>query len=149
MIETEFSIMEKNKFTIPKIGEKILRRSKRYDRFLPVSVLAIDGEDETIEAGPFQGRTINISRHGSCLLLPRVLVNTYHIFHSTREKESNFLQLTINIQPDIIEYKIPSRPIWLDIFHEGDIHAFKIGVEFMVNPEGNQIKLLEQVIRKK
>ncbi len=128
---------------------KILRRSKRYDRFLPISVVAIDGDEDTTKAGPFQGRIINISRHGACLLMSQVMMNTFHIFHSTKESDSVFLQLTINIQPEIIECKIPSRPIWMDIFQEGDLHAFKIGVEFMINPEGEQMIQLEQVISKK
>lgn len=128
---------------------KILRRSKRYDRFLPISVLAMDGEGNTTKAGPFPCRIINISRHGACLLMSQVMVNSYHLFHSTKENDTFFLQLTINVQPEIKDYKIPSRPVWMDIFEEGDIRAFRIGVEFMVNPDCEQMKSLEQVISKK
>jgi len=128
---------------------KILRRSKRYDRFLPITVMAIDGEKTTAEIGPFSGKIINISRHGACLLMSQVLVNSYHLFHSTKENDSSFLQVTINVQPEIKNCKIPSRPVWMDIFEEGEIRVFRIGVEFMVNPEGEQMKSLERVISKK
>ena len=128
---------------------KILRRSKRYDRFLPISVVVVDGEEKTTKAGPFPGRIINISRHGACLLMSQVMINSYHLFHSTKEDDMSFLQLTVNVQPEIKDCKIPSRPVWMDIFEEGDIRAFRIGVEFMVNPDGEQMKSLEQVISKK
>lgn len=128
---------------------KILRRSRRYDRFLPISVTAFSGENDSESIGPFSGRIINISRHGACLLMSQVLVNSYHLFHSTKENDSSFLQVTINVQPEIKDCKIPSRPIWMDIFEEGEIRAFRIGVEFMINPEGEQMKSLEQVISKK
>ena len=128
---------------------KILRRSKRYDRFLPISVMAVDEENKSIPIGPFSGRIINISRHGACLLMSQVLANSYHLYHSTRENETAFLQVTINVQPEIKDCKIPCRPVWMDIFEEGEIRAFRIGIEFLVNPEGELMKRLEQVISKK
>ena len=125
------------------------RRSKRYDRFLPITVAALDKDGQILKAGPFQGRVINISRHGACLLLSQVMAHTFHLFHSTKEDESTFLQLTIHIQPEIIDCKIPGKPVWMDIFREGDIRAFKIGVEFMSDADGEQMMHLEQVISKR
>lgn len=45
------------------------RRSKRYDRFLPITVTALGEGGQIVKAGPFPGRIINISRHGACLLM--------------------------------------------------------------------------------
>jgi len=127
----------------------VLRKSKRHGRFLPISILAMEESDNSIMAGPLPGKIINVSRHGACLLMSQVMINSYHIFHSTRERNSSYLQLTINVHPEVINCTIPSRPIWMDIFKEGDIRAFKIGVEFLNNPEGAKIKHLEQAIKKK
>lgn len=93
-------------------------------------------------AGPFSGRIINISATGACLLMTQVMINSYHIFHSTREDNSLFLQLTINLPPDMTYFNIPARPVWMNLFHQDEIRAFTMGVEFLTNPEGQQMKQL-------
>jgi hypothetical protein len=125
------------------------RRSKRYNRFLPIGVIAMDTRNNEVMAGPFPGRIINISRHGACLLMSQVIANSFHLFHSTKENENSCIQLTINIQPEIINCKIPGNPLWMDIFREGDIRAFKIGVEFMGDANDEQMLHLEQVVSKR
>jgi len=126
-----------------------LRRSRRYTDFLPISVSAKSGVDNSTVAGPFSGRIIDISRHGACLLMTQVLLKSFHVFHSTRDDDSLVLQLNINIPPDLINYTIPARPVWLTPFDIEDIKAYRLGVEFMVSPEGEQMKQLENVMRKK
>ena len=125
------------------------RRSKRYNRFLPIGVIAMDSRKNEVIAGPFPGRIINISRHGACLLMSKVIANSFHLFHSTKENENSCFQLTINIQPEIINCKILGHPLWMDIFREGDIRAFKIGVEFMGNADNKEMLHLEQVVSKR
>lgn len=125
------------------------RRSKRYSRFLPIGITALDCSSNEIMAGPFPGRIINISRHGACLLMSRLTSNSFHIYHSVNESDTICLQLTINIQPEIINTIIPGRPIWLDTFREGDIHAYKLGVEFINDAECEDMMHLEQVVKKR
>jgi len=126
-----------------------LRRSRRYNDFLPISVSAISGVNKETVAGPFSGRIVDISRHGACLLMTQVLLRTYHIYHSTRENDSNSLQLHINIPPELINFKIPAMPIWLTPFDMEEIKAFRMGVEFLLSPDGEQMLRLENVMRKK
>jgi hypothetical protein len=126
-----------------------LRRSKRYNDFLPISVSAVSGTDTKALAGPFSGRIIDISRHGACLLMTQVLLRTYHVFHTTREHDSRFLQLQINIPPDLVNFTIPALPVWIKPFDIDEIKAFRMGVNFLLSPEGEQMMRLEQVMRKK
>ena len=126
-----------------------LRQSKRYNDFLPISVLAISGPNNTVIAGPFSGRITDISKTGACLLMTQVLQKTYHVYHSTIEDESLFLQLIINLPPELTEFIIPARPVWIDQFDIEDIKAFRMGVEFLINPEGEQIAIMERVMMKK
>ena len=126
-----------------------LRNSNRYNRFLPISVQALDCCNNEIIAGPYPGRIINISRYGACLLLSQMVINSFHMFHSVNENDRICLQLTINIQPEIINSIIPGRPVWLDTFREGDIHAYKLGVEFLNDAEGEDMMHLEQVVKKR
>ena len=126
-----------------------LRRSKRYNDFLPISVSAMSGLDKKIVAGPYSGRIIDISRHGACLLMTQVILRTYHVYHSTRENDSRFLQLQINIPPDLVNFTIPALPGWSKPFDLDEIKAFRMGVDFLISPESEQMLRLEQVMRKK
>ncbi|MFZ5798048.1 MAG: PilZ domain-containing protein [Desulfobulbus sp.] len=126
-----------------------LRRSKRYNDFLPISVSAMSGLDKKIVAGPYSGRIIDISRHGACLLMTQVILRTYHVYHSTRENDSRFLQLQINIPPDLVNFTIPALPVWIKPFDLDEIKAFRMGVDFLISPESEQMLRLEQVMRKK
>ena len=126
-----------------------LRRSRRYNDFLPISVSALSGVHKTTIAGPFSGRIIDISRHGACLLMTQVILKTYHVYHSTKADDSNFLQLNINIPPDLVNFSIPALPVWLRPFDIEEIKAFRMGVEFLISPDGAQMKRLESVMRKK
>jgi len=126
-----------------------LRRSRRYADFLPISVSAVSSVNKTVIAGPFSGRIIDISRHGACLLMTQVLLRTYHVYHSTLENDANSLQLNINIPPDLVNFTIPAMPVWLRPFDIDEIKAFRMGVEFLISPDGEQMRRLESVMRKK
>ncbi|MDH3329803.1 MAG: hypothetical protein OEM01_11260, partial [Desulfobulbaceae bacterium] len=92
---------------------------------------------------------VDISKNGACLLMTQVLLKTYHIFHSTREDDSSFLQLHINLPPELVDFIIPARPVWFGSFDIEDIKAYRMGVDFLINPDGEQMKKLENVMMKK
>ena len=120
-----------------------LRKSKRNIDYLPVTVNAVNGVDGEAIAGPFSSRIIDFSSGGACLLMTQVLQDRYHIFHSTRENNSTILLLTIAVPPNSEIYEIKARPVWMDKFHQHHVRAFKVGVEFLIHPEG---KLMTQII---
>jgi hypothetical protein len=124
----------------PMISE--LRRARRHVEFLPIRVTVLHGPSGKVKAGPFSTRIINFSQTGVCLFMSQVMRDRFHIFYSTREDNSLILQLAINIQPDF-HFKISAVPIWLNRFKQGEIRAFKMGVDFLTNPEGEQIKKLQ------
>lgn len=126
-----------------------LRRSKRYNDFLPIAVNALPDGDASKSIGPFSGRIIDISRHGACLLMTQVLQRTYHVYHSTRENEESILELHINIPPELRNLSIPCRPVWISPFQIEEIKAFRMGVDFLINPEGEKMQKLEKELMKK
>ena len=116
--------------------------------YIPIEVTAQNEITGKLTAGPFAARIINISAAGSCLLMDQVMIRGYHIFHSTREDDARFLQLTINLPPDIVDYTVAARPIWMNLFRQNDIRAFKMGVKFLINNDKQKIKhLLAAIIR--
>jgi len=124
-----------------------LRRSKRITDYLPLMVTAKNGATGAILSGPFSGRIIDVSEHGACLLMSQVMQNAYHVFHTTREHDSWILQLTLHIPPDNITFSIAARPVWMDIFQQSQIRAFKMGVDFIASPDGEQMKRLHKAIQ--
>ncbi len=123
------------------------RRSKRIIEYLPLEVYAVQGQDNQPIAGPFSGRIIDISTHGACLLMTQVFLNNFHIFHSTRDTNNTFLQLVINHPPDIDNCRLNAVPIWLDLFRQQEIRAFKMGIDFTENPEARQMQDLQKALQ--
>ena len=119
-----------------------LRRAKRIVDYLPIGITAVNGVSGENIAGPFSGRIIDISHTGACLLMTQVMIDKFHVFHSTREDDSLFLQLKIDLPPEIKDFTISARPGWMNLFRQDEIRAFKMGVEFLSNPEGRQMKEL-------
>jgi len=126
-----------------------LRRSKRYNDFLPISVTALPQGDRDRTVGPFSGRIIDISRHGACLLMTQVLQKTYHVYHSTMDNEESFLELHLNVPPELRNLVLPCRPVWIAPFQIEEIKAFRMGVNFLINPEGEKMLHLEKELMKK
>ena len=124
-----------------------LRRSRRITDYLPIVVTAKNGTTGALLGGPFSGRIIDISENGAGLLMSQVMKDGFHVFHSTRDNDSWMLQLTMNIPPDNINFAIAARPVWLDVFRKDQIKAFKMGVDFMTNPKGEQMKRLQKAMR--
>lgn len=116
------------------------RRSERVIDFLPLEVHAIHLARNEVVAGPFSGRIIDISTHGACLLMTQVLLNGFHVFYTTRDTDGSALRLSIDQSPDLGPYAFMARPIWLDVFRQQEIRAFKMGVEFTEDVDRSQMR---------
>ncbi|MHB8788751.1 MAG: PilZ domain-containing protein [Desulfobulbaceae bacterium] len=108
-----------------------LRRSSRFADFLPIIVTVGTMHDDTILAGPFSARIVDISNHGACLILSQVLLHSFHIFHSTRENEDTALRLQIKLPHSRNSVLIPARPVWLHTEESGNIKVFRMGADFV------------------
>lgn len=122
------------------------RRSERIADFLPLDVHVVSKKDGQVIAGPFSGRIIDISPHGACLLMTQVVRNAFHVFHSTRDADDALLRLTINHPPDIHPYTLTALPVWMDLFRQQEISAFKMGVEFTEDPEKEQMQEMRSAL---
>ena len=123
------------------------RRSARITDFLPLEVHVLKKDNAQVLAGPFAGRIIDISRHGACLLMSQVFRDGFHLFHTTRDNDAALLRLTFNQPPDLAGLSLIAVPIWMDLYRLREISAFKMGVNFLENPEAQQMKELQRTIR--
>ena len=123
------------------------RRSHRILDYLPLEVRVVGKQDSRILAGPFSGRIIDLSAHGACLLMSQVMHNNFHVFHSTREVDDCVLQLMIDHPPDLNQCMLLAQPVWMGLVRQEEIRAFKMGVEFIGDPEDPQMLELREAIR--
>lgn len=125
-----------------------LRKSVRNPDYLPITVNAINGVDGALLAGPFSSRIIDISSHGACLLMTQVIKDRYHVFHTVQDHASHLLELTINLPPDLIDYALVARPVWMNVFRQQEISAFKLGIEFAESLEGEKMRHIKNSLMK-
>jgi hypothetical protein len=126
-----------------------LRRAKRYHDFIPVLVTAPKGMNTLRATGPFSGRIINISRYGGCLLMPFGVLDPDEVFNATYHKTSPFLEIQGSVSLKNGHFKLSARPVWTDPFVMDDLRAFKLGIEFLLNPEGEQMNSIIESIHPK
>ena len=107
-----------------------LRRSNRYSDFLPITVFIRKKDGLKRIAGPLSARIIDVSNHGACLVLTQIVVQSYHIFHSTKDNESVVLGLNITLPSHEEPVEILSIPVWMNTSTMDDIKIFKMGVDF-------------------
>ncbi len=106
-----------------------LRRSKRYNDFLAVSVIARNEENGNNEVGTFAGRIINISKNGVCLLMSLGVLDSYNVYRSTYKNDSLHLEIKGDMPSQRENFTISGNPVWMDPIVIDDIRAFKMGVD--------------------
>lgn len=124
------------------------RRSSRYADFLPIIVTVGSMHDDTILAGPFSARIVDISNHGVCLILSQVLLHSFHVFHSTRENEATALRLQIKLPHSQNSVLIPARPVWLHAEDSEDSKVFRMGVDFVDAIDNDLLSKINKMLNK-
>lgn len=120
-----------------------LRKSNRHTDFIPVSVFVKTKNSNDVLAGPFSGTIVDICNYGACLLMSQVSLDSFHIFHSTRQENSAYLYLRINLPHLLESINISAKPIWLNSFQREDFQERMIGIEFLqIEKDSDKISLL-------
>lgn len=122
------------------------RRSPRLIDYLPLEVRVIRAIDHHSLAGPFAGRIIDISIHGACLLMTQVLQQHVHVFHTPLTTDGLVLQLAIDLETEQTHHLLTARPVWLSAVRQREVLAFKMGVEFAIDPDKEQMRELRQAL---
>ncbi|HER63338.1 MAG TPA: hypothetical protein ENO11_05110 [Desulfobacteraceae bacterium] len=124
-----------------------LRRSNRLTDFLPISVFIRNNIDDSQVTGPFSARIVDVSNHGACLLMTQVMMQSFHIFHSTREDESIDLVLHIKAPATAEPIDIKAKPVWLNAAKMDDIKVFKMGVDFVNTIDNDLLRTINKLTR--
>lgn len=76
--------------------------------------------------------TINVSRSGACLILPKIFLNGVHLFFSTLRDDTHSLILHYGVNnpdPDK-DFTVNAQSIWMDSLDSEEEGGFKVGVRF-------------------
>ncbi len=113
---------------------KNLRRLTRKNLFLPVTISVENVNTGAVLTDALTGHITNLTKHGACLFMEKIMMGSFHFFHSTKENDSLVLQLTITMPHEGECHTITARPLWFDIFRDEQRRGFKIGIEFTQPP---------------
>ncbi|GAB4343996.1 MAG: hypothetical protein Kow0089_20200 [Desulfobulbaceae bacterium] len=120
-----------------------MRRSRRHNDFIAISVEARSNAGKERLAGPFAGRIINISKYGACLLMSLGVLESYDVYRSTCRNNSRHLEIQGPFPSGTTTFTLHGRPVWMDPFMLDDLRAFKMGVEFLTEAD---CSLAERII---
>jgi hypothetical protein len=110
---------------------------------VPIEITAQHEGTGKVLAGPLRGRLFDLTNKGACLLLGEIMDDNYHFFYSTQENSLLFLNIFLGhtANPDE-DFKVRALPLWFNIFQQGLLRNFIMGVEFTQDSEGNNVKNL-------
>jgi len=123
------------------------RRSPRVESHLPVTLLLRDNSSGRNLAEPQSGCLENMSVHGVCLNVPHIRIDRYHLFYTFADNTKQTIYLEVRL-PDlsIPPICIPARPVWFDHLLSEPTHPFAIGMEFLLDPDDEQIIRLRDML---
>ena len=121
-------------------------QKKTLRNYLPIEITAQHADTGKIMTGLLRGRLFDLSKNAACLLMSEIMDDTYHLFYSTQEDNLLFLNIFFDLPSAPDEqfnehFKITAVPLWFNIFQQGQIRNFIMGVEFTRNIE-------ERIMRK-
>lgn len=122
------------------------RKSERVVDFFPLEIHALHLVSHKVIAGPFSGRIIDISDHGACLLMTQVLVNGFHIFHTTRNTDGVAIGLGFTNISAGDSLVFTAHPVWLKPFQQQEVRAFRMGVQFTAEARLDHIHEVQEAL---
>ena len=82
------------------------------------------------------GRLRTISTTGACIGLPRIIINTTHLFFATLNNQKNQLLLSISLPDSEEEFaEIAAKPIWMNTWRINKNMEFRIGLHFIAKQQ--------------
>lgn len=118
-------------------------QKKTFGSTVPVEVTAEHAGTGSVMAGPLCGRLFDLTKNKACLLMNQIMDDTYHLFYSTQEDNLLFLNIYFDLTSPLDEHcKVTALPLWFNIFKQGQVRSFIMGVEFTRNTDEKTVKKL-------
>lgn len=126
--------------------EKERRRFKRFSVERSGTLHLCRGVQGEKLSRPVTCQIVNLSRHGACLLISRVIMDNYHLFFSPLESEEYILHLDVKLNEESQDESLflPMKPVCFDRILNEDHKPFKIGVEFIKKLSDEEFHFLKK-----
>lgn len=124
------------------------RRALRQASVLPVSLILLDDQEGLTLANPVPAEIVDMSVYGVRLTVSRVRFGEYHLFYSFNDNPHLLIQICFNSDDGQEELIIPSYPVWFDHLVNTPGQPFQLGMEFLSEPQDENVRKLEQLIRR-
>jgi len=131
------------------------RRAVRLSGDIPAALVLRHGCQGEIIAGPSPGEILDVSVCGAGLSIEQIRVESYHLFYTPQDKPGYVLHLQVEPPPEdesgIETISIPVRPMRFDrvLGDENEHKPFYVGVEFLLEPDDEQVQLLVRLLDEK
>lgn len=124
---------------------KLKRRLKRKPADMPLDLVLYNSENDSILTGPAPSLLLDISYYGACLLMKKVFFPPHHLFYAPRDNENHILCLEKKRNASERDIIVPVKPVWMRLDEENSAGYFRMGVEFMTDPEDIDVIDLEKI----
>ncbi len=121
------------------------RRAKREAAALPCQLVLYNSENDAILAGPAPSFIHDISYYGAGLLLKKVFFPPHHLFYAPRDHEAQILCLQKKRKASERGIIVPIKPAWLRLDDSDTAGFFRMGVQFLTDPEDIDVIDLEKM----
>jgi hypothetical protein len=124
------------------------RRALREDSILPVNLILRDDQAGMTLANPVPAEIVDMSVYGVRITVSRVRFGEFHLFYSFNDNPHLLIQICFNSDGEQEDIIIPSYPVWFDHLVNTPGQPFQLGMEFLSEPQDENIRKLEQLIRR-
>lgn len=124
------------------------RRAPRLDSVLPVTLLLYDDRESHALSEPIPAEILDMSVYGVRIIVSRVRIGEHHLFYSFNDSPHHFIQICFKDgEGDDEKGVIPSYPVWFDHLVNMAGQPFQLGMEFLIEPQDENVRKLGEVIR--
>lgn len=121
------------------------RRAPRLDSVLPVTLVLYDDRESRALSEPVPAEILDMSVYGVRITVSRVRIGGHHLFYSFNDSPHHFIQICFT-EGEQEKGVIPSYPVWFDHLVNMAGQPFQLGMEFLVEPQDENVRRLGEVI---
>ncbi len=123
------------------------RRAPRLDSVLPITLILYDDRESRALSDPVPAELLDMSVYGVRITVSRVRIGDQHLFYSFNDSPHRFIQICFKEGAGEHEKGIiPAYPVWFDHLVNMAGQPFQLGMEFLVEPQDENVRKLGIVI---
>lgn len=121
------------------------RRAPRIESTLKISLILRDDKENATLSDSIPAQILDVSVYGVRISVSRVRFGDYHLFYSFNDSPDHLVQICANeAGEDIV---VPAYPVWFDHLVNAPGQPFQLGMEFLIEPQDENVRKLNELVR--